>query len=411
MAGAATAVAYMTHQVEAMIRPRPRDCIFAACARGDKDELTEQLRPMGYVETDEELAHGLRLLHVAAYFGRAAIVEMLRARNAADTRAAAGLRWWTACHIAAARGHADCLRALHPSWDECQRRDSYNRSPVHLAAAGGHVKCLEELLKRAPDERSRAKALNAEGHVTKLDEFGHTPLDEACEGRHWDCVRFLVARGATLVHTERCLNEAVAEARSNAAAASTSSSCPRGDDPADGPTGSSSSSSAGGSSPKETVDASVNGDAARSKRARDDDGADGDAARKPQWDALHHGSRRHEGTAAKDGAADIDTSNEATGRRPATDAAVPAQQQQHTASEAAAGAMLAAAAAAKEQPCDALNPQHGGVLRDILETRGAIPPKGVSSLTATHLLPVAVADSDLAKELEAWKAKCVRRVP
>ena len=183
----------------------PKSDVFFACQRGDLATVEVLLK--NGVDPNHSIGK-LRLLHVAAYYGHAAIVSFLRNEfKLPETRAHANLRWWTPTHMAAVKGYSDCLRALRPGWQDLTRRDASNRTACHLAAYGGHINVLEEMLVAAPDPRSRLELLNAEGSVAPGDSFGNTPLDEATAGQHWTTVKFLLANGATLLHTDRCMND------------------------------------------------------------------------------------------------------------------------------------------------------------------------------------------------------------
>ncbi|KAJ8602503.1 hypothetical protein CTAYLR_001257 [Chrysophaeum taylorii] len=204
--------AFISTNFSQLIEKRPRDCVFAMAARGDEASLNEEIRPYGFVDANEELVHGLRMLHIASYYGHDGVVRLLIRRGATDSRAAAyPYRFWTALHFAVHAGSLYCVQGLKPTWDKLQRRDTYNLTCIHIASHGGHVDVIDEMVRLAPNEHSKLKMLNEEGHVASDDSFGQTPLDEACQGRQWACMKHLLKLGATYIHTQR-LNKDLVEA-------------------------------------------------------------------------------------------------------------------------------------------------------------------------------------------------------
>lgn len=201
---------FLSSSMSSLVAQRPRDCVFGMAARGDHEALGEELRPHGFVDANEELTQGLRMLHLACYFGQERVVRLLLKRGATDSRAGAHpYRFWTALHFACHSGNVACLRALKPTWDRLQRRDTYNVACIHIACYAGHTEIIDEMLELAPNDHAKSKLLNEEGHVTAGDSFGHTPLDEACSGRQWATMKLLLARGATYLHTKRLAHDLV----------------------------------------------------------------------------------------------------------------------------------------------------------------------------------------------------------
>uniref|UniRef100_A0A7S3JYA8 Uncharacterized protein n=1 Tax=Aureoumbra lagunensis TaxID=44058 RepID=A0A7S3JYA8_9STRA len=202
--------------IESLLRTRPDNCIFVACWRGDLEKVRYGLKmepnqkEINPNEIELSKESGLTLLHVASYFGHESIVSMLLERGAREARAGVLLKWWTCLHMACIRGHANVVRILNSSWSVIQRRDVYNRTPLHLAAFVGNMEALFIMLRKAPDNLARCQLLDSQGYVAKDDYFGDTPLDEACSGKQWKTVRFLLQQGATLLHTDRCMNDLVA---------------------------------------------------------------------------------------------------------------------------------------------------------------------------------------------------------
>lgn len=196
--------AFLERSFSQLMAKRPQDCVFSMVARGEEETLNEEIRPYGFVDVNEELAHGIRMLHLACYHGHDSVVRLLLRRGATDSRAGAHpYRFWTALHFAVCAGSLECVRALKPTFEKMQRRDTFNITCIHIASHHGHVALIDEMLQLAPNEHARYKMLNEEGHVRGDDAFGSTPLDEACAGGQWDCVRYLISRGATYMHTDR----------------------------------------------------------------------------------------------------------------------------------------------------------------------------------------------------------------
>lgn len=196
--------AFVARSFSQLIAKRPRDCVFSMAARGDDAGLQEEIRPYGFVDANEELGHGIRMLHLASYYGHDNVVRLLVRRGATDSRAGAHpYRFWTALHFAVFSGSPECLRALKPTFEKLQRRDTYNISCIHIASHFGRVAIIDEMLAMAPNDHSRMKMLNEEGHVKGDDKFGNTPLDEACAGKQWACMKHLLSLGATYLHTDK----------------------------------------------------------------------------------------------------------------------------------------------------------------------------------------------------------------
>lgn len=182
-------------------------------ARGDEDGLNEEIVPYGFVNANEELAHGIRMLHIAAYYGHEGVVKLLVRRGATDSRAGAHpYRFWTVLHFAVASGNLECLRALKPTFEKLQRRDTVNMSCIHIASHNGHNKVIQEMIDLAPSRHAALKMLNEEGRNAGGDSFGDSPLDEACSGKQWGTMKFLVAKGATFVHSDRLGKQLLAAA-------------------------------------------------------------------------------------------------------------------------------------------------------------------------------------------------------
>jgi ankyrin repeat protein len=111
-------------------------------------------------------------LHLAAFFGHAAVVEMLLARGASVNAMATSTQGNSALHAALA-GRADeaTVIALLQAGADVNAPDAHQVRPIHLAASRGNVAALERLIVRGArldaklaDETRAADLARQRGH-------------------------------------------------------------------------------------------------------------------------------------------------------------------------------------------------------------------------------------------------------
>ncbi|KAF7482915.1 Hypothetical predicted protein [Marmota monax] len=89
----------------------------------------------------------------------------------------------TAFHLAATKGHVECLRVMVAHGVDVTAQDTTGHSALHLAAKNGHHECVKKLLQsKCP----------AEG----IDSSGKTALHYAVQSGHSEVCRFLLDHGA-----------------------------------------------------------------------------------------------------------------------------------------------------------------------------------------------------------------------
>jgi cytohesin len=122
-------------------------------------------------------------LHVAARDGHAdAVKALLKAGAVVDLKQEAiGL---TALHYAAREGHADAIKALLAKGASVNAVDKVGETALHMAAREGHLKAAEALIAGKAN-------INAAGGTDK-----NTPLHEAVEGGEVELVKLLLAHKA-----------------------------------------------------------------------------------------------------------------------------------------------------------------------------------------------------------------------
>jgi cytohesin len=122
-------------------------------------------------------------LHIAAREGHSdAVKALLKAGAVVDLKQeATGL---TALHYGAREGHADAIKALLAQGAAVDAVDKVGDTALHMAAAQGHLQAADALIAGKAD-------INAAGGTDK-----NTPLHEAVEGGEVEMVRLLLAHRA-----------------------------------------------------------------------------------------------------------------------------------------------------------------------------------------------------------------------
>lgn len=132
-------------------------------------------------------------LYVAAFNGRAESLAALLRAPGINISAAVDLQevGYTPLHIAAQKGHVECVLRLAQAGAALEARDKARRTPLHIAAAFDHAASLIVLLESGADMEAR-------------DEDGWTPLISACSRNASACALLLLNAGAS---TEKRAND------------------------------------------------------------------------------------------------------------------------------------------------------------------------------------------------------------
>jgi len=140
----------------------------AALGRADIVEARLQEDP---TSVHRQSYDGWTPLHLAAFFGHAAVVALLLERGA-DLQAVSGNGMRnTALHAAVAGGRVDAALTLIDAGAPVNAVDGGGHTPLHIAAEGGYVPIVESLLRHDAD----AHAVDAEDR---------TPLARAAARNH-----------------------------------------------------------------------------------------------------------------------------------------------------------------------------------------------------------------------------------
>ena len=112
-------------------------------------------------------------LHLAAFFGHAAVVEMLLARGASVAAMAASAQGNSALHAAlAGRTDEATIVALLNAGADVNAIDVHQVRPIHLAASRGNIAALEHLMRRGA--RIDARLPDGAQAVDMARQRGHT---------------------------------------------------------------------------------------------------------------------------------------------------------------------------------------------------------------------------------------------
>lgn len=135
-----------------------------AAALGAVDACRARLDAGDHI--DASSPDGWPPLHLAAFFGHAAVVEMLLARGASVSVMAASAQGNSALHAAlAGRADESTVLALLDGGADVNAPDTHQVRPIHLAASRGNIEALERLVTRG----ARLDATLADGmHAVDL---------------------------------------------------------------------------------------------------------------------------------------------------------------------------------------------------------------------------------------------------
>lgn len=156
--------------------------LFEACAAGELDRV-EQLIAAG--ETVNAYSHdGWTPLHLAAFFGRAKVTELLLA-HAADVAARShNTNGNTPLHAALAANQTMTAALLIGRGADVNASDAAGWRPLHLAAANNGLDALRALLAQGAD-------------VTVVNAEGLTPLALARHRNHREAAALLQRQGGS----------------------------------------------------------------------------------------------------------------------------------------------------------------------------------------------------------------------
>ena len=125
---------------------------------------------------------GWTAFHIAAQEGRADCIRIMAAadKSSIDDQQE-NFTKSTAMILACKNGHVEVLVALLDAGACSDKWNAFGQGPAHIACQFGHVKCLQILLGRGAD-------------CTSSDNQGITPMDLAIIFEQPDCVGVLLAR-------------------------------------------------------------------------------------------------------------------------------------------------------------------------------------------------------------------------
>lgn len=130
---------------------------------------------------------GLTALHIAAMYGKPAIIDYVLSQNADPS--ATDLNGYTPLHHAALRGHQNALLLLAQAGAEVNAPDNALNTPLHLCCTNGHVACVKALIYYCEHEGTRLL-------VNAQNSNGDTPLHHAAKWGYLNIVQELVENHA-----------------------------------------------------------------------------------------------------------------------------------------------------------------------------------------------------------------------
>jgi uncharacterized protein len=166
------AALYQGHMgiVDALIEAGAPLDVFAAAALGRQGDVDARL-----AEDPAALASmsydGWTPLHLAAFFGHAALVAHLIGRGAGVNARSTNSMRNTPLHAAVAGGRVEAALALIDAGADVNAADGGGHTPFHIAAEGGYVPIVEALLRH-----------DADPHI--VDSEDRTPLARAAARNH-----------------------------------------------------------------------------------------------------------------------------------------------------------------------------------------------------------------------------------
>lgn len=155
---------------DVLLAHAPKMNVFEAAAAGQLSHVKQQ------IEDNPALLHawsqdGFTPLHLAVFFGRRDVAELLLARNAEVNLASRNPIQVTPLHSAAAGNHFEICEALIAAGADVNARQEGGFTPLHSAAQNGNLDLVDLLLKHGADPHAKTDA-------------GKTARDFAAEGGH-----------------------------------------------------------------------------------------------------------------------------------------------------------------------------------------------------------------------------------
>lgn len=148
----------------------PQMNVFEAAAAGQFNRVKQM------IEDNPALLHawshdGFTPLHLAVFFGRRDVAELLLGHNAEVNLASRNPIQVTPLHSAAAGNHFEICEALIATGADVNARQAGGFTPLHSAAQNGNLELVDLLLKHGADPHA-------------MTDAGKTARDFAAEGGH-----------------------------------------------------------------------------------------------------------------------------------------------------------------------------------------------------------------------------------
>lgn len=164
--------------------------------------------------------YGKTALHIAVDLGNHPVVELLLDDPRIDVNCVDQQRQYTALHLAAENGYADCMQALLRKGAHVNDTTDRGHTALHLCCKQAFVDCVQLLLAHGANvnaqDGEKRTALHAavskspwslnivrllverEANVNLADEFGYTCLHVAALNELDECVDYLILQGANV---------------------------------------------------------------------------------------------------------------------------------------------------------------------------------------------------------------------
>jgi ankyrin repeat protein len=155
-------------------------------------------------------------LHLAAYFGVKAIIQVLLEKGA-NINAVDGYEK-TPLYLASENGHIEVVQLLLENGANVNAADHFGETPLNQASENGHIEVIQLLLEKGANINAAARyritplyRASENGHIgvvqlllekganiNEADRFGKTPLYRASENGYTEVVQLLLEKGANV---------------------------------------------------------------------------------------------------------------------------------------------------------------------------------------------------------------------